>query len=59
MIIIANFIFYSLVVLWIIQVETVPDKPIPQFYTYTDALIKALCILLLIYSLKKFQKQVQ
>ena len=55
----ANLIFYFIVFLWIIEVETVPDKPIPSFYTYTDAVIKAFSIVLLIYSLKTFQKQVQ
>ena len=59
MIIIANIIFYTLAALWVVQAETVPNKPIPVFFTYTDALIKSFSIMLLIYSLRRFQNQIK
>ena len=52
-IIVANLVFYTLVALWIAEAELVPNKPLPLFFRYTDAAIKALCISTLVYSLKR------
>ena len=55
----ANLVFYTLVALWIAEAEFVPDKPIPLFIRYTDAALKALCISVLLYSLKRLQTLVK
>ena len=54
-IIIANLSFAGVVICWFILAELVPDTPFRKFYTYTDALIKALIISLLIYSVERFK----
>lgn len=45
--------------MFIVQTQTVPEKPLPDFFQYTDALIKAMCVMLLIYSLKEFQRLIK
>ena len=58
-IIVANLVFYTLVVFWIAEAELIPNTPFPDFIRYSDAAIKALCISSLVYSLKRLQSLVK
>ena len=48
-----------MVTFWIVEVEFFPNTPIELSYTYTDAALKAVAVILLIYSLRKIQSQVK
>ena len=53
---IANIAFYSINIVWLLTAEFIRDKPIEEFYAYTDAAIKAMIMLLLTYSVSCFKK---
>ena len=52
----ANIAFYSINIVWFLTAEFIRDKPMKAFYTYTDAAIKSMIILLLTYSVSCFKK---